>query len=235
MVKIKQNIGCIIQARLNSKRFPYKILKPIYKKYNALDYVINRLKMSKKINKIIIAYPKTKKNDLILKKFRKYKINFFQGSEKNVLDRYFKAAEKFNLQHIIRITSDCPFVDPKLIDKLIKKFFKLNLDYLCNTNPPTFPDGFDVEIFNFKSLKYCKNNAKLKYDLEHVTPFIRRSKKIIKGNYKLIKDYSKLRSTLDYPDDLNILRFVAKKLSPKTYFSWRMVTNKLLYLKKNAY
>ena len=76
----------------------------------------------------------------------------FAGSENNVLDRFYKSAKNFKAKHIVRITADCPFSDPKLIDKLTKKYFKSKPDYICNTNPPSFPDGFDIEIFNYKAL-----------------------------------------------------------------------------------
>ena len=231
MVKKIFNLTCIIQARLSSKRLPKKILKRINKKNNSLDFLIARLKMSKFINKIIIAYPKNKKNSEILKQIKKYKVEHFGGSENNVLDRFYKTATNFNAKNILRITADCPFADPKLIDKLAKKFFQFKLDYYCNTNPPSFPDGFDIEIFNYKSLKYCWKNAKSKYDLEHVTPFLRRSSKIFKGNYKIKTDFSRFRVTLDNLKDLKIIKKIANNLDPEKYFSWKVVLKKLKSIK----
>ncbi len=228
MVKKFNNLTCIVQARLSSKRLPQKILKKINKKHNSLDFLITRLKMSKFIDKIIIAYPNNKKNFKLSKKIKKYKTQFFRGSERNVLDRFYKAATKFNAKNILRITADCPFADPKLIDNLAKNYFKLNFDYYCNTNPPSFPDGFDIEIFNYKSLKYCWKNASSNYDLEHVTPFLRRSKKISKGNYKAELNYSKFRITLDNSKDLQIIKKIACNLKPKEYFSWKFILKKLI-------
>lgn len=233
MVKKVLDLTCIVQARLSSKRLPNKILKKINKKNNSLDFLITRLKMSKFINKIIIAYPKNKKNSEILKQIKKYKVDYFGGSESNVLDRFYKTATNFNAKNILRITADCPFTDPKLIDELAKKFFRYKLDYYSNINPPSFPDGFDIEIFKYKSLKYCWKNAKAKYDLEHVTTFLRRSSKIFKGNYKIKSDYSSFRVTLDNLNDLQVIKKIANNLEPEKYFSWKFVLKKLKSIKNN--
>ena len=152
MVKKIFNLTCIVQARLSSKRLPKKILKRINKKNNSLDFLIARLKMSKFINKIIIAYPKNKKNSKIFKQIKKYKVEHFGGSENNVLDRFYKTATNFNAKNILRITADCPFADPKLIDKLAKKFFQFKLDYYCNTNPQVFPMGLILKYLNINHL-----------------------------------------------------------------------------------
>jgi len=232
MVKNK-NIICIVQARLNSNRLPGKILKKINKKNNVLEFLIKRLKKSKKISKIVITCPDTSEDKKIIKKLEKHKVNFFKGSELNVLDRYFKTAKKFKAHAIIRVTADCPFTDPKLIDKFLDRFFKFKYDYFSNINPPTFPDGFDIEIFNFKSLKFAWENASSSYDQEHVTPYLRKSKKIKKGNFSLKKDYSKLRITLDNQNDLELIRHIAKKLNPDKYFSWKKILGKLKMIQKN--
>ena len=160
MVKNK-NIICIVQARLNSNRLPGKILKKINKKNNVLEFLIKRLKKSKKISKIVITCPDTSEDKKIIKKLEKHKVNFFKGSELNVLDRYFKTAKKFKAHAIIRVTADCPFTDPKLIDKFLDRFFKFKYDYFSNINPPTFPDGFDIEIFNATGGGKLMGDAKL--------------------------------------------------------------------------
>jgi len=232
MVKNK-NIVCIVQARLNSSRLPGKILKKINKKNIVLEFLIKRLKKSKKISKIIIACPDTNEDKKIIKKLKKYKVSLFQGSKLNVLDRYFKAAKKFKANVIIRITSDCPFSDPKLIDKFLEIFLKFKYDYFSNVNPPTFPDGFDIEIFNFKSLKFAWENANSNYDKEHVTPYLKKSNKINRGNFSLKQDYSKLRVTLDNQNDLKLIRHIAKELNPNKYFSWKKILGKLKKLQKN--
>ena len=118
--------------------------------------------------------------DICIKFLKKKKYNFYCGSEGNVLDRYYKTALKYKACYIGRITSDCPIVDPHMIDKMFNIIKKEKADYISNTNPPTFPDGFDIEIFNIKSLKKAKRESKTKYEKEHVTPYIIKSKKFKK-------------------------------------------------------
>ena len=122
---IKKNVTVIIQARFSSTRFPGKILNKIKKK-TILEIQIDRLKKSKNISDIIIACTKNPKDKNIIKLCKKKKIKFYIGSEENVLERYYKAAKKYNAKNILRITSDCPLIDPKIIDDLIHKFSSMN-------------------------------------------------------------------------------------------------------------
>ena len=105
------------------------------------------------------------------------------------MDRYYKAAKKFKADVIVRICADCPFIDPLIIDKILKVFETKSYDYISNTIKPTFPDGFDVEVFSFSVLQEIWRKAEDKYDREHVTPFIIKSKKFKKFNYEYKKIY----------------------------------------------
>ena len=141
----------IIQARQNSKRFPGKVLKK-YKNITFLELLIERLKRSKSIKKIIVATSKNILDQEIKKTCKKLGIFCFQGSEQDVIDRYYKAAKLFKAQNIIRVTADCPIIDPKVVDQVVELFFNKKVDYATNTMPATYPDGLDVEVFNFESL-----------------------------------------------------------------------------------
>ena len=121
-VSKKINVVCIVQARIGSTRLYGKILKKIHGEYCALDYLVKRLKKSKNISKIVIATSNKTRDNKIINAIKKYKINNFRGSESNVLNRYYKTALKYRADIIVRITSDCPFSDPYLIDFMIKKF-----------------------------------------------------------------------------------------------------------------
>ena len=176
-------IGCIIQARVGSKRLPKKILKNLDKKYNVLEYVINQLKFSKKIEKIIIATTLSKQDKIIVNFAKNYNYEYFRGSENDVLDRFYQCAKKFNLDVIVRITSDCPLIDPKIVDQVIKKFMSTNNDYVTNTFPRTFPKGLDVEIFDFTVLTHMWKNAILPSEREHVTQFLYNNKHFKIGNF----------------------------------------------------
>ena len=165
-MEINRKIGIIVQARLNSSRLPRKVLKKISNNLTTLDVLIHRLKKSKICKYLIFAIPLEDKNTNLDQLLSKYELPIYYGSEKNVLSRYFKAAKKYKLKNIIRITSDCPLIDHKLLDCMITKYFTNNYDYLSNTLTPTYPDGFDIEIFKFSVLKKAFFQAKKKLDLE---------------------------------------------------------------------
>ena len=219
----KNKIICIVQARYSSSRFPGKILKKINKKSTCLEFLINRLKKSKLISKIVVACSDNKNDIKILKICKSRNIPYFIGSESNVLERYYGANEVYNGDIIIRITSDCPLMDPKLIDNFIKTYLQKNVDYLTNILFRTFPDGLDIEIFNKKSLVLAQKNTKHTFDREHVTPFLRKSNKIKKHNISLDKDFSENVWALDYKEDLEMLKKIVKFFHPRTDFSWEEV------------
>ena len=222
---MNKNIGIIIQARTGSKRLPKKILKKILPEKNFLDYLISRIKRSKKNRKIIIA-TSNKKSDNEITNIKSKKIHFFRGSEKNVLKRYIDAAEKFNIKNIVRITADCPFVDPKIIDKFINKYFIGKFNYVSNVNPPSFPNGFDVEIVSLKLLKKSFEIFKDNMNKEHVTHAIRKNKlkkyfKIKSFNFKNSKNLNHIRLTLDNKKDLKKIRKLAKHINIAD--SWKSI------------
>ena len=135
------------------------------------------------------------------------------GSENNVLDRYYKCAKKYKSNIIVRITGDCPLIDAKLVDDAITRFKKSKVDILTNHNPPTYPDGLDVSVFNFKSLFLAWKNAKTNFDKEHVVPFMLKNNEFKKTNLKHSKDFSRERWTLDEKEGFFWLPIQLKALS----------------------
>ena len=130
--------------------------------------MIRRLQKSKTKGKIIVATTHNKIDDHISNVCNILNIPCFRGSETDVIDRYYQAAKKFNAKNIIRLTADCPLVDPKVLDKVVNAYFSNKADYATNTMPPTYPDGIDVEIFNLKSLRAAwKISRKIKNLREH--------------------------------------------------------------------
>lgn len=215
----KREVSAIIQARYNSSRFPGKVLKKIGNK-TVLEIIFKRLKKSKKISNIIIATSANAKDKEIVNFCIKNNINYFIGPEKDVLKRYYLAAKKFKTQNIVRITADCPAIDFTLIDQLIDIFFDKKVDYASNVHPPTYPDGLDIEIFNFKSLSIANKFAKNKIEREHVTTFISNNSNIKK--YNLLNknlEIANLRLTLDYPEDLLVLRKMFKNFNYNLNFT----------------
>jgi len=205
----------IIQARVGSTRLPRKVLKKVEGK-TILEHVINRVKAAKNLDDIIVATT-IKKEDLeIVKLCAQQGISVFCGSEDDVLDRYYQAARLFKAESIVRITSDCSLIDPKIIDNVIDLYLKENADYATNTMPETFPDGEDVEVFSFNALRIAWKNAKLASEREHVTPYIRNNPDIFKiVNLKCKPSLATKRWTLDEPEDFEFIKIIYKNLYPR--------------------
>jgi|TARA_B100000749_G_C18373043_1_gene442609 spore coat polysaccharide biosynthesis protein SpsF (cytidylyltransferase family) len=214
-----KKIIIIIQARIGSTRFPKKVLKLIQQK-PVIWHVINRLKQIPKIDNIVLATTKKKEDKILIKIAKQNAINHFQGKNNNVLNRFYECAKNFDADIIIRITSDCPLIDPNLIKKMLNFYMHNNYDYLSNTIIPTFPDGLDIEIFSFSALEKASIFAKWRSEIEHVTPYIKKNPKKFKlFNYENLKNSSHIRLTIDEPVDLKLIRQIYKKLKPKLVFS----------------
>ena len=209
-----KNYSLIIQARFSSKRFPNKILKRVKGK-TVLAIMLERLKKKFK-NKIIVAIAKSNSKKIV-NICKQQKVNFFLGSNNNVLDRYYKCAQKNQINTIVRIPSDCPLVDPEIIKKGLKKFFLTKVEYVSNLTPPSYIDGNDVESFSIKTLKKIYKKAKSSFDKQHVTTYLRRNiKKFNTMNFAENENLAlKYRLTLDYKEDLIVIK---KILANKNIF-----------------
>ena len=208
---VKRKIGIIIQARTNSKRFPKKILSEI-NGYTILEIIIKRLIKNFSKNSIYLSTTSNKEDIRLINIAQKNKINYFIGSENNVLRRFKETAEHYNITDIVRITGDCPLIDSKILKKMIKTYKEKELDYLSNNNPPTFPDGLDIEIFKTNLLNLNDDNINNR-EKEHVTLHIKNNLKNLKSDNFInnLGNYSSLRLTLDYKDDLKLIKFIFKK------------------------
>ena len=202
------NIIAIIQARISSTRLPGKVLKKIEGK-TVLEHVINRVRAAKNLDDVIIATTVKKKDLKIVQLCAKLGVSVFCGSENDVLDRYYQTARLFKADHIVRITSDCPLIDPMVINEVIKLYFREKADYASNTMPETFPDGLDAEVFSFKTLKIAWGNAELPSEREHVTPYIRKNSNIFKiVNLKCDINLKNKRWTIDEPEDFSFIKII---------------------------
>jgi len=207
-----KKITVIIQARLGSTRLPNKVLADIEGK-SMLWHLINRLKHSKYNPELVIATTTSENDKKIIDLSKNLGLKSLAGSEDDVLDRYYQAALKNNAETIVRITADCPMIDPVVMDKVIEKFFEENSDYASNTHPPTYPDGLDVEVFSFKTLKKAWNEAKRSTEREHVTYFIYTHPELFKlSNVVNPIDLNELRWTVDEKEDLDFVREIYKNL-----------------------
>lgn len=207
------NIGCIIQARLGSTRLAGKVLRLLDNQNTVLDYTINQTRESKLIDKIIIATTTLSEDDKIVNQMSEKKVDCFRGDPSDVLDRYYQCAKKFSIPTIVRITSDCPLMDPNVIDDVITKFQNDSYDYVSNVHPITYPIGIAVEVFSFRALEDAWKNAKLPSEREHVTPYMYNHEEKFKVfNVEYSGNLSNIRLTVDRINDLELVKMVVSKI-----------------------
>lgn len=221
----------VTQARTGSTRLPGKVLKEVSGK-SLLQIHLERLKHCSKVSEIIIATTVNDEDQIIYDNAKKWNFEASRGSEDNVLDRFYQAVKDKNPDWIVRVTSDCPLLDPKLVDEVITYAQNHDFDYVSNGLIEHFPDGQDVEVFKFSALETAWKNAKLISELEHVTPYIInnsdvRGGTIFKGkNYDCEKDYSHIRMTVDEPKDFELIDHLIQKLGTKK--TWQEYTNYMI-------
>jgi len=214
-------IAIFLAARSGSKRLPNKHFLEINSNLRIIDLCILRLKKTKLVNKIFLCTTKKKEDDKFKDVCKLHKIGLFRGSTNNVAKRIIDCAKENSIKIIVRITADCPIIDPKLIDECIKLHFNKKNDYTSNTLKLSFPDGLDVEVVDLNILINSQKISKSKYNKEHVTFFIKKSKLFKKYNYKNFIDYSNRRWTLDNLKDYFFLVKVVSYFSKNIFFSWK--------------
>ena len=203
-------IIAITQARTGSTRFPNKIMNRIEGK-TLLSIHIDRIKNSKKTNTLIIATTNKKNDDIIEFEANNLGVHCYRGDEDDVLDRFYQAAKIHNPDYVVRLTSDCPLIDPILIDEIIEAAIIANVDYCSNTLIESYPDGQDIEVFTFSALKKAWKESVLKSEREHVTPFMKKNFKSINIHSNNM-EFNKVRMTVDEPNDLVVINKLVDKL-----------------------
>ena len=206
-------IAAIIQARMGSSRLPGKILKKISGK-TMLEHIIERVKKSKYINKIIIATSEEKEDNCVEELLKNINVQIFRGHKYDVLSRYYNSAKIFNVEYIVRICADCPLIDPKTIDLVIKKHLNNNFEYTTNSTK-TFPLGLDLEVLHFNILSKIYELAQEKMYREQVTFFIEQNPNLFTiQEIKACKNlnYPDFRLTVDTEEDLKLIKTIYSKL-----------------------
>lgn len=198
----------IIQARMGSTRLPGKVLAEIEGR-PMLWHVLQRTQAAESLDQVLVATTTEPADDLIVSFCREHGMVCFRGSEKDVLDRYYRAARLHRAQVIVRITSDCPLIDPEIVDKTVRQFMVEQPDYASNCLVRTYPRGLDTEVLTFRALEVAWSEASQSYERAHVTPYLYQNPERFKvlsvmGN----KDYSFYRWTVDTPEDLEFVRAV---------------------------
>lgn len=219
------HVVAIVQARMGSTRLPGKVMKDILGK-PVLIRDINRIKRATCIDEIVVATTTLSEDDTIVALCSEEDWNCFRGSENDLLDRYHQAAMEFDADVIVRITSDCPMIDPNIVDKVIGEFLNLKdkVDYASNVFPPrTFPRGLDTEVMTARALEQAWQNEKNPASREHVTPYLFQRPEIFRLHSVFNnKDLSYHRWTLDTPEDLAFIRAVYGHFG-HDLFSWTEV------------
>jgi spore coat polysaccharide biosynthesis protein SpsF len=211
------NVVIIVQARMTSTRLPGKVLKTVLEK-PLLMYQIERLKQVRLANEIVIATTTKHTDEPIVSLSRENSIPHFRGSEEDVLSRYYETAKAFQADAIVRVTSDCPVIDAKVIDKVIQLYVENypRFDYVSNTLTRSYPRGLDAEIFSFKALSEAHHETNVYADREHVTPFIyRHSERYNLGNLINEENQSRHRWTVDTEEDFELIKRIITYLYPQ--------------------
>ena len=199
---------------MGSTRYPGKVMEKLRGEKKVLDYVINQLKFSKSIENVIIATTTLKQDDVIVNYAKDNNLKYFRGEPLDVLDRYYQCAKEFSLETIVRMTSDCPFLDPTVVDKTVNAFYQSDFDFISNNLIRTYPIGVDTEIFSFETLEKAWKEARLPSEREHVTPFIKKNDTIFKiHNLENEQQVPIYRITIDRREDLKFLKEIAKNIN----------------------
>lgn len=206
----------IVQARLSSSRLPGKVLKPL-RGMPSIIFMTERLRRSRLCDEICVATSDDPSDDELVRILGEHGVSCYRGPLDDVLARFEGAADAYGAEVIVRLTGDCPFIDPSVVDRVISLRHAAGFDYASNVEPPSYPDGLDTEVFTRKALRYAKDHARGASDREHVTPVLRRNDRseLSQGLLRCVADLSGLRWTVDYADDFEFVTALADALGER--------------------
>lgn len=219
----------MIQARMGSTRLPGKVLLRAAGK-TFLEHLVERLAQAETLQDVVMLTSTETHDDPIADIAKRLGIRLFRGSELDVLDRYYQAAVHFKIDHIIRITADCPLIDPRIVDRIVKeaKTRLREFDLVTNRYPLTFPDGMDVDAIPFSSLEAAWRGASAAHQREHVIPYFWEAGMRVKNVECCPSLFQAYRWTVDYPEDAALVTEIFETLyNPKTAFSMDEILNLL--------
>lgn len=213
-------VVAIVQARMGSTRLPDKVMKRIGG-VPMIELLLSRLGRALEVDEIVVATSHDPRNQQLVDHVASLGFRCFPGSEDDVLDRYYQTASAAGADTIVRITGDCPLVDPELVDEIVRAFRTSAADYLSNTVSPSYPDGLDVEVFSMAALAAAWSEAVEPFDREHVTPYLHRTARFRQASFSNNEDLSALRWTVDEAADFSVIESVFRHFGPSTQFGWR--------------
>ncbi len=224
----RERVVAIVQARMGSTRLPGKVLASIEGE-PMLWHVIERARRARGVDAIVVATSTAPLDDAIDEFCQSHDIALFRGSESDVLDRYLRAATHYLAGNVVRITADCPLIDPQVIDRVVAEFLAEDCDYAANVIERTFPHGLDTEVFKYAALVKAAREATAPTEREHVTPYLRDSGRFswhnVVADVALAPGY--YRWTVDEAGDLDFVRAVYRCLGTTQFFDWRTVVELL--------
>jgi glutamate-1-semialdehyde 2,1-aminomutase len=213
------NVLAIVQARMGSTRLPNKVMRPL-QGVPMIEVLLHRLAGAKRVTQIMVATSEDPRNRPLVEHVRALGYPVFAGSENDVLDRFHQAASLHRPDVVVRITGDCPLVDPQLVDAVIGRFQQSAVDYCSNIEPPSFPDGLDIEVFTFAALERAAREAVKPFEREHVTPYLRQAPVFRRANYDNPQDLSAQRWTVDEASDFTVIENIFGAFHPRQDFTW---------------
>lgn len=214
-------IVAIIQARMGSTRLPGKVLKNLCGQ-TVLAQVVNRTRRAQLLDDVVVATTDQPADDAIVQECGKLSIPCFRGDEADVLDRYYRAAQQFAADVIVRITSDCPLIDPELIDATVRALLDQKADYATNSLVITYPRGLDVEVFTANALDSAWREAREHCQRTHVTPYLYEHPERFKiASLTSDEDLDHHRWTLDTPEDWELIQAIYTGCGGGDAFTWR--------------
>lgn len=210
-------VTAIIQARTGSTRLPGKVLKKVLGK-PLLEYQVERVKRAKTVEAVVVATTENERDDPIVRLCRELSVPVYRGPEEDVLARYYEAAVRFHADPVVRLTADCPIIDPAVIDRVVACYVRNQgkYDYVSNTLERTYPRGMDTEVVSFRALKRAFEEAKDPASREHVTAYIyRHPDRFRLGNVSHPADESRHRWTVDTGEDFLLIQKIIERLYPE--------------------
>jgi len=211
----------IVQARMGSKRLPGKVLLDLGGE-TVLSRVIRRLRRARLLDDVLVATSDSAADEAIVRDCERIGVSWFCGSEKDVLDRYYRAAKSGGAEAVVRITSDCPLIDPQIVDETVSAFRDQTADYASNTIVYSYPRGLDTEVFSFSALERAWSESGNPYEREHVTPYFYEHPELFRiASVRGQTDYSHFRWTLDTQEDLQLIRKIYSSFGNDDTFGWQ--------------
>ena len=225
------NVVAIIQARMGSTRLPGKVLTDLGGE-SMLARVVRRVRRATSLGQTVVAATESEADDPISRECERLGVALFRGSELDVLDRFYQAARRFSAAAVVRITSDCPLIDPGVIDRVVGAYLDWQPDYASNVLRRTYPRGLDAEVVSLEALERAWHEASEPYRRVHVTPFVYQHPEWFRllsltCGPEPMRDASRLRWTVDTAEDLGLVREIYRRFGGEDTFGWTDVLDLL--------